>query len=421
MRRTWLRVLFAVLLLSGCERTSTRRDLLGDVDGPVSVKVVETKETGPDLFGPPDRDKPLVRTKRSYELRLGTEPETPVHLNFCTLGRVDVSVSPERDRVAYRCVPPGTKRESVARWTVVYLDREPSGAVTRNHHYWYEGAGPDDGMVVGGKIAWSKVPGFVEAAPKLLMSEPRWSSAKSIFDDVERRAGPGAVEALLPEVASMSPTIGTYSRPDERDEWIVRWERASAEGRKRALEALRMAIRKAKASEGAILRAALLLDALGLDQTPEVLGQRLLEMEAVRMERKTETSYVQRRALAALALRAPEHAVPLACRRLEAKVKLHDDLHEAYAIVALARRGCGGAPKIEPLPTWECKVVLQKCAGDAQASCTRRALEERLREHYTDRRGRWVPIELAHLAAVRADQGIVDDDLAAVGCTSSGP
>lgn len=399
-----------VLALLGCmTRTQKRGELLGDVEGGVKVELVKVKTTGPNLspLGGGPASKGVLSSVERLELRLATTPPAR-HLPTCTPTRLDVSVAPEQERFAYRCA-------AASPWTIVYIVPGPQDAVdvAYRHVEWREatrttrGAEPPPFLNPAGKIGWSRVPDLDAVAAQLLLRDDKEHAvdAARLFDELERRAGLAAVEALLPKVVTMRPTITATSQTTERDAWLSRFDRVSPAAQQAALAALRAALGRREAGAGVVLRATELIarDA-ELGRQHAALGARLLELETARLgEAGAPPSLAASRALALLAGTTPEHAVPTACARL----KRDKNDAEALAVIALAGKAqCAGESLGDFRAPGACRDVLRACLGSLPAgeSCAQEALLARFRRYFAAPRATrgFLTADVARLAALRA-------------------
>lgn len=309
-----LEVWLLVLGLTGCTRTCDRRDLLTRVESPIEVTVFEERTTGPNLFAP--RGRPVVSTDVRHWLGLGGE--RPLRLPvYCARWGAEVSVSPEADRVAFRCA-------SNAAWDLSFRvadDREDWPRALAPGNPWLRPDGWPD---------WKSVPGLVEVAPRLLLeSNPR---AERVLAEVRRRAGSEALAGVLARVVTMRIRTEWDTAPDP---WVEAFGGLAPGERGGPLGALRGALATAGSGEGPVARVLEVYEPNDATIADD-LAARLMEVEeAARRAKSGEVvaRKVHQAALQRLATLRPEKAGAIACARLSRS------RHDSAAIAVVKQSG----------------------------------------------------------------------------------
>ena len=258
-------VAIAIILLWGaaqgcvCHRPSDR--LLGRVEAPVGVELIEQKVTAPNPFGPPGGG--VLGTLTTHVLKIKSTPpiETPVR---CNPAKVDVSVATSLDRIAYRC-------QAGADWIFVW--------VASNQQFTSEPANlgakaPAPGA--GGWIDANALPTLLDAAPEMLAHGTGYP--RETLLEIERVGGEEALTGALVAAVKMPPSDDARGTPI-KDAWLERRSALSSAKQGRVDAALRRAVESPRPGAGALLRAVRVLDAAD-SALPDILSARLRELDA---------------------------------------------------------------------------------------------------------------------------------------------
>ena len=257
-----LATLLAFGVVQGCTCTRSASNLLGKVDSPVEVELVQKTFTAPNLFRKPKESGLFTNITHVFKIALKQPIEVPV---LCEPSKVDVSLAKSRDRFSYRCKP-GTD------WTLVWIGASEQFIGDPNVVGIAPSASPDHWMDA------NTLPTLVDAAPALLNHGA--SNSVAMLNEIEGTAGRAALIDTLAKSVRMPP-MESATGANVNDVWLNKRQALAKENMVQLDAALRAAIQSPEPGAGALLRAIRVLD-MADPALPDIWAARVREFDIER-------------------------------------------------------------------------------------------------------------------------------------------